>query len=399
MLTIEVSGKAQLEIFGSFDAEDLPIDIFDKDEKVIWGRCYDPQNNMKDITLFDCFAAATLNFSSNFPLIRFKCTCVLIGIHISSLSDAAFFKANIHIPALQSWCPSDVLKIVHSDTGISATMSHSKNPAAAASARLDDGTTLDVIKSASYSSDQSKAVFERETFLQIRNDSLSVSDVLTKVRMFEDFLSIAVLSPVEHRKVVLFSEQETQMITADEKHFFPIELVSHLYYEDTGAITKPDPLFSLQDIKEEFESILIKLFSDKNILWIKNNLVASLERKRVFTSNDFLIVAQALDGFSIRYRKECQFLEQLKNLRAEFSDIKKVNLTEEDLIATRDSRDYYSHGLIPGKKKRVLDGGGLFNLTKKLRVLLICCFLNYFGIKNIRIDSLLNQCNSHYLRV
>ena len=53
MLTVEVSGKTQLEIFGSFDAEDQPIDIFDKDEKVIWGRCYDPQNNMKDITLFD----------------------------------------------------------------------------------------------------------------------------------------------------------------------------------------------------------------------------------------------------------------------------------------------------------------------------------------------------------
>ena len=401
VLTIDSTGKSKLEVFGSLHLDSQIPDFFDTvKEDVIWGRCYDPQNKMTDITLLNCYPAPTFNFDSTFPLVRYNCTYALIGISVTSLTDPVFFKANIYIPALQPWCPSDALTIVHTDSGISANMAYSKDPAIAASAQLDEGATLTVIKSGSYTADQTKAIFERETFLRIQKGSLSVPEILKMTRSFEDFLSIAVLSPVEHRKIILFSEQEYQMVSDEEKYYFPIELVGHLSIEDRARVTESyDYLFSLQDIAKDFESIFKKFFSDKDILQIKNNFIASLERKRVFTSNDFLVVIQALDGFSIRYRKEGDFLPQLKSLVAEFDDINAISLTESDLIAAKDSRDYYSHILKPGKKKHVLDDRDLFLLTKKLRVLLICCILNYFGMNNIQIDGLIRKSNNHLLQI
>ena len=84
-------------------------------------------------------------------------------------------------------------------------------------------------------------------------------------------------------------------------------------------------------------------------------------------------VIQALDGFSIRYRRENGFEKQLISLRDEFLGIDKMTLTDADLKAATGSRHYYSHILKLEKKqdKSALDGIELYNLTKKLRVLCV----------------------------
>lgn len=160
-----------------------------------------------------------------------------------------------------------------------------------------------------------------------------------------------------------------------------------------------DYLFKYDDISVTFEDMFKKIRSDKNIMQIINNLIDSIEKKRVFTSNDFLVVIQALDGFSIRFRKEGGFLKQLTNLRDEFKDIKRVSLTDADLKAAKESRHYYSHILKFENKeiKNVLDGWGLYDLTKKLRVLLICCVLNHMGLDHTKINQLLNKSSNAIL--
>ena len=184
--------------------------------------------------------------------------------------------------------------------------------------------------------------------------------------------------------------------------YHPIELVTFLYLDDVQESYKQrDFLFQFADVAQELGQMLGKLYTDKSIAQIWSNLVDSLENKRVFTSNDFLVVIQALDGFSIRFRKEQAFLPQLTALRDEFNDIKKLSLSDEDLKAARGSRDYYSHILKLEKKKKrnALEGWELFDLTKKLRVLLICCVLNFMGMKNDKINQLLNKSNSDFLKI
>lgn len=75
-------------------------------------------------------------------------------------------------------------------------------------------------------------------------------------------------------------------------------------------------------------------------------------------------------------------------------------MTDDDLKAARGSRNYYSHILKLEKKEKrnALEGRELFNLTKKLRVLLICCVLNFMGMDNDMINLLLNKCNNSIIR-
>lgn len=136
--------------------------------------------------------------------------------------------------------------------------------------------------------------------------------------------------------------------------------------------------------------------ADKSIAQILSNLIDSFEKKRTYTSNDFLVVAQALDGFAMRFRRENSLFEEYKSLRNEFDGIKKLKLTDEDLKSAVGSRDYYSHILKIEKKahKHALDGVDLYHLTKKLQILLICCVLNFMGVSNDRINKLLNKSNN-----
>ena len=113
-----------------------------------------------------------------------------------------------------------------------------------------------------------------------------------------------------------------------------------------------------------------------------------------------MIVVQAIDGFSLRFREETNFLAQIRALRDEFKDIKKLSLTDEDLLVIRGSRHYYSHILKMDQKekKQVADGMELFNITEKLRILLICCLLSFLGMDNERINALLNNCHNSLLQ-
>lgn len=49
------------------------------------------------------------------------------------------------------------------------------------------------------------------------------------------------------------------------------------------------------------------------------------------------------------------------------------------------------------KKPNTLDGWDLYNLTFKLRKLLICCILNFIGFEYDEINRLLNQSNNNLL--
>ena len=93
-------------------------------------------------------------------------------------------------------------------------------------------------------------------------------------------------------------------------------------------------------------------------------------------------------------------LKCCNQLRDEFLGIDKMTLTDADLKAATGSRHYYSHILKLEKKqdKSALDGIELYTLTKKLRVLLFCCVLNFLGLSNDRINEMLNSCNAPIVR-
>jgi len=74
-----------LELIGGFSNH--PFDNFKSEtEEVLWGEVYDSNNHLRKITLFQCFSSGSVNFSANFPIIRFRCSIFIDGIHIESIA-------------------------------------------------------------------------------------------------------------------------------------------------------------------------------------------------------------------------------------------------------------------------------------------------------------------------
>ena len=403
-LAIDSRGNVKLELYGCFGPADDYV-IFDrKDDPVIYGRCYTPDSKMTDVSLIGCSSALTLNFSENtFPLTRYTCQYALIGIHCQKMEDAMFFKAHVDFKELAFWCPPKNVTFTMRDDSISVSIeTEVDEKAPLASVDLDGGVKIQLKEGATYKPDYPKLYIDQSTYVEILKDDMNALLALSTSRMFERYLSVATLAPVEHGKIMLYSKQKSQELEGGKVIYHPIELVTYLYLDNVqDSYKQRDFLFQYADVAQDLGQILGKLYTDKSIAQIWSNLVDSLEKKRVFTSNDFLVVIQALDGFSIRFRKEQDFLPQLTALRDEFTDIKKLSLTDEDLKAARGSRDYYSHILKLQKKEKrnALEGWKLFDLTKKLRVLLICCVLNFMGMDNDKINQLLNKCENSLLRV
>ena len=117
-----------------------------------------------------------------------------------------------------------------------------------------------------------------------------------------------------------------------------------------------------------------------------------------FDEPDFLIIAQALEGFHKRFRNHKngkdtrKFQDEIDLMLRDFEDIesvKKCHISSETMKA---SRDKYTH-LIPDKEdtQYVLRGHELFRLTQKAKVLLICCILDLLGLTHEEIDICFNN--------
>ena len=145
---------------------------------------------------------------------------------------------------------------------------------------------------------------------------------------------------------------------------------------------------------------------------IRFHLISSLEKKPRYSSVDFLIIIQALEGFCRRfrcrrYRKEnglperdySDLIAMMSSLLSEFGDIELITKCEIDKDAVVDSRNYYSHFMPKQRDKKVFDGIELYELTIRLRILLICCTLNLFGFTNERINEILNESGSKVLEL
>lgn len=401
VLTIKTDGDLRLELFGAFGQKENGIDFERDPDKVIYGRCYAPNGHMKDISLYECHSSINWNFGSTFPITRYSCQYALIGYHTLSMNETVFFKAHIAFEELAYWCPPKNIISCYDESSVTISFDNSIGKEILAEIVFEEGLTLRLKQGGLYQSDYPKVLIEQSTYFEISKDELTSYDVIQETMNFERFLSVAMLTSVEHLSILMYS-RDCRQITKDGKiYYHPIELISHLYNpKSEKKMMYPDMLFTHEDVADGFADMYKRFRTDKRIAQIWSNLIDSLEKKRVFTSNDFLVIIQALDGFSSRFRRELRLLEQLKSLRDEFIEIKRLKLSDDDLNAARGSRHYYSHilKLEEKEKKNVLDGIQLFELTKKLRVMLICCVLKFLGLDNVKINVLLNNCNSPILR-
>lgn len=387
-----------LEIIGSFypEQEFARVLCNGKTEKIIIGITSDAQK----VTLYNCFAYGSRNCYCDFSIVKYKCQFIIIGKHLSDFRQKCFFKANIFIPELSHWSPPSMLHMsIHKDV-LNYSFKCGEN--IVNSVPIDDNTSLTIKNGVIFHSDPLSPEIEQCTFLEISKVcDASVDDFYSNIFLFEQFLSLATLHTVLSSQIKLYDKSEYQEDSSGEKIYRPINLLFIKSKTIESTKLKPcDFLFNLDQISNYYPIVIKKWYKNNNeIAPIRAHLIDSIVKRGVFSSNDFLIVVQAIEGFCTRFRKEATLSEMTNNLIAEFSGIDRLRKDAINVEQVVDSRHYYSHFMNKNRKPNALDGWELFNLMIKLRKLLVCCVLDFTGFDKTEINNILNRCDNDLFEV
>lgn len=401
-----------LELFGGFDNSITGLFFSDKDEPIIYGKTSDA----KEVSLVNCFQYSSLNFSADFPIVRYNCDYMIIGKHINGLDEKCKYWANIEIPELSFWCPPKAIEIKETINKIELSISRFQNndTNTIENVQIDENTSICIKQSVNFDSSEYLLTpkIEQYTFLEIyKKEDATILDFLSDILMYEQFLSLATLKRVKCSKITIYDKHIYQE-NKSEKFYKPIDII-HPFPERASIkqekIRHFQFLFDYSAIKGIYSIILKKWYNEpSDIIPIRCHLIDSLEQKSIYGSVDFLNIIQAIEGFWWRFRddayrqvnntKTTQLNTIINELIMEFDRIVLLKECGINIDSSVDSRHYYSHFFKKSKKQHTLYGWELIKEAKKLRILLLCCVLSYIGFDNERINNVLDNCSSHLLK-
>lgn len=418
IVTYYPNDKIILELLGSFDKEIESL-LSCNGVSVIFGN----NSEAKEISLIHCVSAVSVNFSADFPLVRYTCRYMIVGKHIQNLGEKSEYRVSIKIPELSYWCFPGAIdsSLVFSKENkrveqicIKFNSSNNRDINTLHSVAIDDNYSILLKRGIIYDSSayNLKPMLEQFTYLEfLSQKNASLSEFLTLIHSYEDFLSLATLSTIKSSEIIFYDNNLYQQCR-EQKNYRPIYFI-RAYFERKNVtnVDKHNYLFDYRSIKDIYDNILKKWFNAPSELNpIRNHLIDSLKKKNVFGSVDFLIIIQAVEGFWWRFREASFKLTNniskrektslktiLTELLNEFKDIELVSKLEMNVDAVVDSRHYYSHFILKSQKPNTLDGIELFKESKKLRILLICCVLSFIGLNNSQINIIFQKTNLELL--
>lgn len=399
ILYFEANNEIRLELIGGFEENVTVImtEIFSsKSIDIIHGIT----SNNENISLFNCHKYSSWNLSSPYPITRYNCYYFIKGKHLSNIRDEVFDRIQIDLSSLYEWFPSgrirNTITFSKDDKPIETTVTVSDDDYWEKVIKVDHAFELKLfgVGGLTSNADHSEYKLTQNTILEISsiNSKKSFIDLLNKVGMFKQFLSLAALSSVEYLQITLFDNNDYQQFKEGQKLIHSIPLYFVVEKDKSVKPKRHQFLFTHKDIIDVFPEIIKKWYGLKqNLAPIRNHLISSIKTKKVFTSIDFLIIVQALEGYHRRFvdNKDKELRTRLGELISLFKTVNKIGNNPINITHVVSSRNYYSHFF--EKKNNVLDGEELFNLTNQLRNLLICCVLHLIGFDIILTNKLLNK--------
>ena len=385
-----------LETIGAFGS-DSPMDHLVGDvvvqHDVIWGI----SSESKKISIFNSHEAMTFNTSCQFSTAKYTSQVVAVGKHIRSLFEPGNYDVKVYIDELPYWFNPNCL---HFDVKEKLfTWSADLNNAHHVSVQIEEGCNLELQGEVQFKHSKTGMRVEVEQLSTLNfafTRPVSMQDAKRKVFAFEQFLSFATLTPVQYSRF--------QLIDKDKKPDSTKNWTIEIFDKKENGSGSPERfweyLFLYETIKDSFPTIIRKWYEEKNSFPIRAHLIDSVSHRGTFCSNDFLIVAQAVEGYYCRYKKDGLGITSiLEKFIQFFSDFFILYLSDEVIACIRDFRHYFSHLLPPWKKENVVDGLKLYDLNHKLRKLLLCCLLSFIGFSNEEINKIFSKSNNSFLRM
>lgn len=353
----------------------------DKKYPVIYGT--DAQGN--EFSLFN----ADLRPQKDSSKYVFGIDYILIGAQIPTMEDTLFFKkAIVTFPHLHDlFVFRHVEKITDNNTTtykIDTQPKISEYPV-----KIDDKTTWTFVGSVETSSKgehYSDIHIHQDTNLVIEYEEItSINHLKYLISEFSQFLSVALFSNQQPSKIILADESGTTEATL-------------LYKPKASAEWHLRFLGNAMSNSRVCELLKRWHTNYNDIAPISSYLIRSTEYQTEFEAPDFLIVAQALDGYWKRFfykirtqeTKVPSYNKKLQQMMAYFGEVAIIQNSGLNTVVAAQTRNKYSHMSPNGEKGTelaVTDAKQLRLLTLRMKILLLCCVLDYMGMTIQEIDT------------
>lgn len=414
IVTYTPNERIRLELIGGFeDSYGEYMNLFDDDSSSV-PLIYGKDSDAKVITLVGCHGSFSLSFNAGFPMMSYSARMLVYGKHISSIDEVCDYTANVRFPELSYWAQPGVIKqIVNYDA--EGEMANStfvlpylrENECDIFTCSCENGVNLSVRKGATYNSGELflKPDIEQFSYLAMNRSGagMSIPEIIHEIYKFQQFLSLVTMRNVQYESINLRDPDIKQDFEDGHKSYcFPIYVLTvQQAVFNPSKISRHNFLFCYEDMPERIPDVLVKWMSDSdNLQPMKHHLVDSMVYKPVVGSVDFLQVVQAIEGVWWRFKDESYKADKNISRRLQttlmtiisetldsLSDISKVSSMDIDIEAVVDSRNYYSHFVDRSKKPKTQDGMELYNLTEKLRIVLLCLILELLGLSHLEINE------------
>ena len=341
--------------------------------EVMWGK----DANGQYFTLFNVMM--TEQRMGDFTCTKFVVGLILVGEQVLSNEDTRFKSCKVYFPYLRNWAFHD--NITPSNAGTSV---YFKTPFGATNLLEtinDDGACWRLCQGQTIERTIHDLTIIQTTTLEIEAiKALSIRSYLKQIEEFAQFLSIA-----------LYGDQNPTEIKFVNKES---ERVSVLLFKKNASVN-PEifTLIKFDFLKEKIPAMLNQWHNNfDKIAPISSYLIDSLQKKSRFDVPDFLIIAQALDGYHKRFvnKKDGKdirkYEEQIEILLNQFKSVKAIKACKIDPVILKDTRHKYSHLYPDDEESLAVEGEDLYWLTEKCKILLTCCILNMLGLTNKEIN-------------
>ena len=375
-LIIEENGDSRLEVYHDQRISSI-FQVYDKYE-VIWGESAD---GIK-ITLFNVVSLHNAKKNEFFEEI-FKPSAVVMGEHIKTGNELLFDRCIVRYKYLRNW----VLKYKIPPYNVDTSGDIRKNNTPLIHTDIEEDIALYIFHHLDYSENQYEINTAETAILTFTSRELtSVSRFVDLVREYSLFLTFTLFSEQQPSEIILMKN--------GENHFCRV-------FHKMGCSTNPYD-YSLIPVMHFYAKLpeILKTWHHKyeQISQICHYLLSVLDYDE-FDIPDFLIIAQALDGYHKRFLNKKdgknirKYKEQIDSMLVWFDDVESIRKCHIDSKMMADTRNKYSH-LIPDEEdegKNIARGAELFRLTQKAKILLTACILDLLGLNHKEIEVCFNN--------
>lgn len=350
---------------------------------VIWGK----DANGHIFTLFNVMMNEQQ--LDDFSCSKFVVDMILMGEHVLSLDYNKYSRCIVTYSHLVNWTFYETQNVIntyyhHEDKFFYLTIPFQTINIFEAS--VDKASLWVLNQNNSIVNDIRGYQIKPSPYFEIRaTEPIPLKSYIRQIKEFTQFLSIALFGIQDPQNVefVIEGDNNTRKLLFKKEASY-----------DPGFRS----VIKLKELKVKLPSMLQLWHSNfEEVAPISHYLINSLKNNNRFDIPDFLIIAQALDGYHKRFinkkdgKNIKKYEDQINVLLNQFNDIEAIRKCNINAKVLTDSRHKYSHLFPDEEKSLAVEGEDLYWLTEKCKILLTCCILNMLGLTNKEINLCCEQ--------